>query len=92
MRKEEQFSLQRRHIDLRRGEIIVDAQIAQNSVARRVPMLDRPLGIVRELQRKQLSAYLFTNEDGERYSPRSNYLLKALKTAAERAGNILNLP
>lgn len=86
LRKEEQFSLMRRHVDFSRKEILVDAEIAKNGRARRVPMTERVMEMLRARQVARLSPYIFTAENGERYSPRSNYMLKALKAAAKRAG------
>jgi integrase len=86
LRKEEQFSLMRHHIDLKRREVIVDAIVAKNSKARRVPLLPRSLEIVRRRMLSTRSPYLFAAKDGSRYSERSNYMLKRLKAVAKAAG------
>jgi integrase/recombinase XerD len=86
LRKEEQFSLQRHHIDLQRKEVIVDATVAKNSKTRRVPLLPRALEIARRRARQKHSPYLFPAQDGSRYSERSMYQLKLLRAAAKRAG------
>ncbi len=86
LRKEEQFSLMKHHIDLKRREIIVDATIAKNSKERRVPMLPRTFEIIRRRMMNMRSPYIFPATNGERYSERSNYILKRLKAAAKRAG------
>lgn len=86
LRKEEQFSLMRRNLDFSRKEILVEAHIAKNNRARRVPLTDRVLEILRRMLSARISPYVFCAENGERYSPRSNYMLKALKAAAKRAG------
>ena len=86
LRKEEQFSLMRHHIDLKRREVIVDATIAKNSKERRVPLLPRALEIIRRRLLASKSPYIFPAQDGARYSERSNYILKRLKATAKRAG------
>lgn len=86
LRKEEQFSLMRRHLDFSRKEILVDAAIAKSGRARRVPMTDRVLDMLRARSTSRISPYVFFAANGERYSPRSNYMLKQLKAAAARVG------
>jgi len=85
IRKEEQFSLMRRHIDFARGELIIDAEIAKNSKARRIPLLPRALAIAKRRVKDLSSPYLFPASDGQRYSEKSNYMLKKLRLAAEAA-------
>ena len=86
LRKEEQFSLQRTHVDFARREIKVAAEIAKSGKSRNVPLLEGTLALLRNRSVLRLSPYIFTNNRGIRYSPRSNYILKALKAAAKRAG------
>jgi integrase/recombinase XerD len=85
LRKEEQFSLMRHHIDFQRQEVIVDAIIAKNGKERRVPLLPRALEIARRRALNSSSAYLFPAANGNRYSERSGFMLKKLKMIALRA-------
>ena len=86
LRKEEQFSLMRHHVDLKRHEVIIDATISKTSKERRVPLLPRAQEIVRHRMLSTRSAYIFPAKDGSRYSGRSNYILKRLKAVAAKSG------
>lgn len=87
MRKEEQLALLWADVDLRAKEALVRAATSKNSRDRWVPLLPRTLELLKDMHRVRdtRSPYVFTTDEGARYSPGSPTLWEALQKAVRRA-------
>jgi integrase len=87
LRKEEQLSLLLTDIDFELHELTVRAEVAKTGRERKVPLLDRAYAIAVELAAGRVGQVpLFTNNVGERYSPKCSTLYESLQKACRRAG------
>ncbi len=85
LRKEEQFSLEKRDVDTRRGFITVRAEIAKNGKERRVPLTDRARKAVKEMH-DMTSIYVCPKDDATRVAQDSAYVNQCLQEIAAAAG------
>jgi len=85
LRREEQFSLERRDIDLRRGFITVRAEIAKNGKERKVPITDRVRKAIKEMT-SLTSIYVCPKDDDSRVAQNSAAVNKTLDQIAVAAG------
>lgn len=85
LRKEEQFSLLRRDVDMRAGFVQVRADVAKNGKARKVPLTSRAAKAAREMMSLN-SLYVCSKRNGERIAQDSAYVLQSLWRIAEDAG------
>lgn len=84
LRREEQFSLLWSDVDLDRAEITVRAEVAKSSRSRTIPILPRTLELLRSKPRSL--GYVWTTDEGKRYSHQAPTLNEALAKACRRAG------
>ena len=83
LRREEQFSLFARDVNIGREELTVRKEVAKNHRSRTIPLLERALEIAK---RRDNFKYVFMNYKHERYSPTSPWIWEELQRTCNRAG------
>jgi integrase len=85
LRREEQFSLLRRDVDMKAGVVKVRAEIAKNGRARKVPLTSRAGKAARAMMSFH-SLYVCSKRNGQRVVQDATYTLASLKRIAATVG------